>query len=126
MWECALLKKAKNTITKNPRNKIKDFSRHNSMTKLSCALFIYENKREMGWDNLPKTFKFTQMIWSVENRNVLGWTTSFCGLHPKPHEARGLGKHYHLRFDPNIGHVICAICCIPCSCVWCTSMLDKP
>ena len=50
----------------------------------------------------------------------------FCGPHYKPHGARGLGKHYHLRFDPKLAMVECAICCIPCACVACTSMLDKP
>ena len=53
-------------------------------------------------------------------------TLTFCGSYPKPHGSRGLGKHYHLRFDPNIGHGICKICRIPCACVACTSMLDKP
>ena len=37
----------------------------------------------------------------------------FCGPHPKPHGARGLSKHYNLRFDPKLGHGICGICCIP-------------
>ena len=50
----------------------------------------------------------------------------FCGSHPKPHGERGLGKHYHIRFDPNIGHGIFAIRHIPCSCVACTSMIDQP
>ena len=26
-------------------------------------------------------------------------TLPFCGSYPKPRGARGLGKHYHLRFD---------------------------
>ena len=26
----------------------------------------------------------------------------FCGPYSKPHGARGLGKHYHLRFDPKL------------------------
>ena len=30
-------------------------------------------------------------------------TLPFCGPHSKPHGARGLGKHYHLRFDPKLG-----------------------
>ena len=50
----------------------------------------------------------------------------FCGPHTKPHGARGLSKHYHLRFDPEIGHGIYAILHIPYSCVGCTSMVDKP
>ena len=50
----------------------------------------------------------------------------FCGSHPKPHEASGLRKHYNLRFDPKLGYGIFAIIRIPCACVGCTSMLDKP
>ena len=33
----------------------------------------------------------------------------FCGPHPKPRGSRGLRNHYRLRFDPKIGHGICAI-----------------
>ena len=51
---------------------------------------------------------------------------TFCGPHPNHRGARGLSKHYHLRFYPKLGMVICAISCIPCACVACTSMLDKP
>ena len=40
--------------------------------------------------------------------------------------ARGLGKHYHIHFDLKLGHGICAIHHIPCTCVACTSMLDQP
>ena len=50
----------------------------------------------------------------------------FCVPHSKPHGARGLSKNYHLRFDPKLGNCVCAIFCIPCACVACTSMLDKP
>ena len=50
----------------------------------------------------------------------------FCGLHPNPHLARGLIKHYHLSFDPRLGHGICAIRHITYACVACTSMLDQP
>ena len=34
-------------------------------------------------------------------------------------------NHYHLRFDPKLGHDICEIFRIPCACVGCTSILDK-
>ena len=51
---------------------------------------------------------------------------TFCGSHPKPHGVKGLSKNYHLLFDPKLGHGICAIFCIPCSCVGFTSMLDRP
>ena len=49
----------------------------------------------------------------------------FCGTNSKPHGSRGIGKHYHLRFDPKLGMGVCAIHRIPCACVVCTSMLDK-
>ena len=52
-------------------------------------------------------------------------TLPFCGPHSKPHGARGLGKHYPLRFDPKLGMGKCEILRIPCACVACTSMLDK-
>ena len=53
-------------------------------------------------------------------------TLPFCGPHFKPHSARGLGKHYHLRFDTKLGMGKFAICRIPCACVACTSILEKP
>ena len=53
-------------------------------------------------------------------------TLPFCGPHSKSHGARGIGKHYHLCFDPKLGMGKCAILRIPCACVPCTSMLDKP
>ena len=58
------------------------------------------------------------------NKNQLP-TLPFCGPHSKPHGARGLGKHYHLRFDPKLGMGVCEICRIPCAFVDCKSMLDK-
>ena len=51
---------------------------------------------------------------------------TFCGPHYKPHGAKGLIKHYHLRFDPKLCNGVCAILCIPCACVACTPMLYKP
>ena len=50
----------------------------------------------------------------------------FPGPHSKPHGARGLSKNYHLHFDPKLGMGVYAIRRIPCACVACTSMLDKP
>ena len=51
---------------------------------------------------------------------------SFCVPHSKPHGSRGSSKHYNLCFDPKIVMGICEICCIPCDCITCTSMLYKP
>ena len=53
-------------------------------------------------------------------------TLPFGVPNPKPHGARGLSKYDHLRFDPKLDHVICEICHIPCDCVACTSILEKP
>ena len=53
-------------------------------------------------------------------------TLTFCGPHIKTHGARGLSKHYHLRFDQKIGHGICAIRRITFTYVSYTSMLDQP
>ena len=53
-------------------------------------------------------------------------TLLFCGTHPKPHISRGQSKHFHLHFFPKIGHGMCAIIRIPCACVLCTSMLERP
>ena len=50
----------------------------------------------------------------------------FCGTHLKPHGGNGLCNHYHLSFDPKLGHGICVICRIPCAWVACTSMLEQP
>ena len=63
-------------------------------------------------------------VWNVEHTNQFP-TLPFCGPHSKPHGARGLGKHYHLRFDPKLGMGVCAIRRIPFVCVACTSILDK-
>ena len=50
----------------------------------------------------------------------------FSGPHSKPHGARGLSKHYKLRFYPKLGMGVCEIFRIPCACVACTSILYKP
>ena len=53
-------------------------------------------------DNADVTQKYVKMYCDTNQLPTL----PFCGSHPKPHGARGLGKHYHIRFDLNIGHVI--------------------
>ena len=50
----------------------------------------------------------------------------FCGPHSKTHGAKGVSKHYHLRFDTKVCNGVCEILRIPCACVACTSMIDKP
>ena len=51
---------------------------------------------------------------------------TFCGPHSKPHGARVFSKHSRFFLNPKLGNGVCAICRIPCACVACTSILDKP
>ena len=50
----------------------------------------------------------------------------FFGPHNKQHGARGLVKHYHIRFDPKLGPGTYKMGCIPCACTQCTFTLYKP
>ena len=94
---------------------------------------IKENKKrfmERKWidreyhvqDNAEVEHKYVKMYCNTSKFPEL----SFRGPNYKPHGTRGLSKHYHLRFDPKQGMSICEIHRIPCACVECKSMLDKP
>ena len=48
------------------------------------------------------------------------------GFYNKTHGVLGLGKNYHLRFDPKLGNDTFAIRRIPCDCTPCTSILGQP
>ena len=50
---------------------------------------------------------------------------SFSGPHSKPHGSRGLGKHYHLSFDPKLVMGVCEIRRASCDCVACISIIEK-
>ena len=73
-------------------------------------------------DNADVAHKYVKMYCNTNQFPAL----SFCGPHYKPHVTRGLSKHYHVTFDQKLGNRVCAIRRIPCVCVTCTSMLDKP
>ena len=73
-------------------------------------------------DNSGVAHKYVRIYFNTNRFSAL----PFFGPHYKPHGARRLSKHHHLRFDPKIGNGVCEIRCIPCSCVACTSMIDKP
>ena len=73
-------------------------------------------------DNADVAKKYVKMYCDTNQFPTL----PFCGSYPKPHGSRELGKHYNLSFDPNLGHGICEILRIPCACVACTSIIDKP
>ena len=48
-------------------------------------------------DNADVAHKYVKMYCDTNQFPAL----PFCGLHTKPHGARGLSKHYHLRFYPS-------------------------
>ena len=64
-------------------------------------------------DNAAVELKYVKMYCSKSQFPAL----TFCGPHSKPHGARGLSKHYHLRFDPKLGFVECTIRRIQHACV---------
>ena len=64
-------------------------------------------------NNATVELKYVSMYFNTSQLPEL----SFSGPYSKPHNARGLSKHYHLRFDPKLGMVVCAIrhmclCCL--------------
>ena len=73
-------------------------------------------------DNADVEHKYMKMYCKKSQLPEL----SFCCPHSKPHVTRGLDKHSCLRFDPELGMGLCAIRRIPCACVACKSMIDKP
>ena len=73
-------------------------------------------------DNADFSHQDVRMYCNINKFSAL----YFCGAHSKSHGTRGLIKHHNFRFYPRLGNGICAISRIPCSCVACTSMLDKP
>ena len=66
-----------------------------------------------------------QYVRIYRNTNQLP-VLPFYGKHSKSHCARGLSKYYNFCFDTKLGNGVCVTCRIPCACVACTSMLDKP
>ena len=56
-------------------------------------------------DNYDVSHKYVRMYCNTNQLTAL----PFCGANSKPHGARGISKHYHLRFDPKLGNGVCAI-----------------
>ena len=73
-------------------------------------------------DNYDVAHQDVKMYYNTNQSPAL----PICGPYSKPHVTRGLSKHYHLNSHPKLGNGVCAICRIPCACVACTSILDKP
>ena len=104
----------------------KDYRKHGVIDQVKYRKISSKRKwtdREYHFqDNADVAHKGVKMYFDTNQLPTL----PFCGSHPKPHGARGFGKNYHLRFDTNIGHGICAIHRISFACVPFTSMLDQP
>ena len=81
-----------------------------------------DRQRLLFQDNADVSHKYVKMYCDTNQLPAL----PFCGPHPKPHGARGLIKHYNLRFNPKLGHGIFEILRIQCACVEYTSMLNNP
>ena len=67
-------------------------------------------------DNADVAHKYVKIYCDTNQFPAL----PFFGSHTKPRGSRGLIKHCRLRFDPKLGHGICAIQRIPRACVGCT------
>ena len=68
----------------------------------SIKLFMNRKWTEIKYhiqDNADVELKDVKMYCNTNQFPTL----PFCGPHSKPHGARGLRKHYHLRFDPKLG-----------------------
>ena len=91
------------------------------ITKISSERNFTEREYHFQY-NSDVAHKDVKMYCNTNQFPVL----SFCGPHYKPHGARGLSKHYHLRFYPKTGNGVCAIPLIPCACVSYALMLEKP
>ena len=95
----------------------KEHHKHGVIDQIKCRKISSKRKqtnREYHvQDNADVAHKNLKMYCDTNQLPAL----PFGGPHPKPHGERGLSKHANSRFDPKLGHEICAILCIPCNCV---------
>ena len=85
--------------------------------KQKCKEWYYREK-----EDADVAHKYVQLFCDTNQFPSL----NCFGPYTKPHVVRGLIKHYHMRFDQILRHIICAIHLIPCSCAEYTPMLEKP
>ena len=81
----------------------------------------WTERKYHGQENAPVELNDVKIYCNTDQFHEL----SFYGSHSKPHGIIEPSKHYHLRFDPKLGMVVCAIRRIPCARVACISMLNK-
>ena len=83
---------------------------------------IKQNWKERGYhvyDYADDGHKYVKMCFSTNQFSSL----SFCGPHTEPHGVRGLSKHYHMLFDPNLRHGTLSLIRIHCACAECTYII---
>ena len=118
-YDVSLAKEFQHHLTKKHRkNVLFDKVKNNKrFREIKCTDRHYRVQ-----DNADASYQYVRMYCNTNQFSAL----HFCGPHSKPHGEKGLSKHYHLRFDPKLGNGDFAIRLIPCACVACTSMLEKP
>ena len=87
-----------------------------------CKIFFLTNRYYHVGHNKDVNHQYMNMYSATTQFSEL----HLIGPHNKPHGVRGLGKHYHIHFDPKIGHDTCEISHIPSDYSLCTYMLDQP
>ena len=97
-----------------------------SLIRASTKKYLWKE----SWQTYSIILRIFMMLhtkmWKCIVTQINSQNYPFCGPHSKPHGAKGLSKHYHLSFDPKLGNGVCEIFCIPCACIKCTPMLNKP
>ena len=114
------------SLAKESKDHLKGEHRQNGVIDQGKSRKIFMNRK---WTEIKYHVQENTLV-ELKDVKIYCNTNQFpalplCGPHSKHHGARGLGKHYHLCFDPKLGMGVCAIRRIPCGCVSCTSMLDK-
>ena len=96
------------------------------------ALYITENTKNPGKNRTNREYHVQHNKY-VKYQDVKIYCVTnlfpgirFIGPHKKPHGVCGLGKNYHMFFNPKLGHGTCAMRRIPCDCNSCTSILGQP
>ena len=97
------------------------------------VLYIMENTKKFNKKKWKNRDYYVQHNKYVENQDVKMYCETnqftelkFLGPHNKPHGACGLGKNYHMRFNPKLGHGEYVIHHTPCACTLCTSSIEQP
>ena len=89
------------------------------MQHKKCQVKKRTNREYNVQHNRDIEYQYMEMYYATKQFTEL----QFLGPHRKPHGVCVFGKHDHMRFDPKLGNVTCAIRQIPCACNRCTSII---